>query len=440
MAEFISFFFSNVFLLGATFIVCLFILDFMKRRKNGSHFPPGPRGLPFLGNILQVDFRNPTVTFNQVRKEFGDVFSLQYFWTKMVVVNGFEVVKEVLINKSKDSADRPRFPIYEPVGYAGDTKGIVLAQYGRSWKEQRRFTISTLRNFGMGKKSLEERVTEEAQALCSAFKSQKANLVARKIQLEKENIPASASLSIAPPVKPGAVVGQFPLHTYTSPLQQRVLHRRNYGAEENQPQRANTAVRTTSLSPICVVDRDECYAAPKQPGNPSPKISHQKYTNVSREKRAAQNARPRITRPANSTDAIPQVTPENREIEQLSEGMWSPIEPLNIPVCQTVQSADTALAGSSSVFAPVLPLKKRAVSRRRVGRKQKVAVHTPYTGRPSWDADHVKMFTDMSAQYAQSKLAQMELKSFCDTYERLLNACPTPDITEELRAFKLNHP
>ncbi|XP_069593146.1 cytochrome P450 2D15-like isoform X1 [Ranitomeya imitator] len=173
MAEFISFFFSNVFLLGATFIVCLFILDFMKRRKNGSHFPPGPRGLPFLGNILQVDFRNPTVTFNQVRKEFGDVFSLQYFWTKMVVVNGFEVVKEVLINKSKDSADRPRFPIYEPVGYAGDTKGIVLAQYGRSWKEQRRFTISTLRNFGMGKKSLEERVTEEAQALCSAFKSQK---------------------------------------------------------------------------------------------------------------------------------------------------------------------------------------------------------------------------------------------------------------------------
>ncbi|XP_069607861.1 uncharacterized protein [Ranitomeya imitator] len=274
-------------------------------------------------------------------------------------------------------------------------------------------------------------------SLRRCFKNRK---VARKIQLEKENIPASASLSIAPPVKPGADVGQFPLHTYTSPLQQRVLHRRNYDTEENQPQRANTAVRTTSLSPICVVDRDECYAAPKQPGNPSPKISHQKYTNVSREKRAAPNARPRITRPANSTGAIPQVTPENREIEQLSEGMWSPTEPLNIPVCQTVQSADTALADSSSVFAPVLPLKKRTVSRRRVGRKQKVAVHTPYTGRPSWDADHVKMFTDMSAQYAQSKLAQMELKSFCDTYERLLNACPTPDITEELRAFKLNHP
>ncbi|XP_073442750.1 cytochrome P450 2D17-like [Dendrobates tinctorius] len=173
MAEFISLLFSNVFLLGVTFIVCLFVLDFMKSRKNGSHFPPGPRGLPFLGNILQVDYRNPTVTFNQLRKQFGNVYSLQFFWTKMVVLNGFEVNKEALINRSEDIADRPRFPIYEKLGCVGDTKGIVVAHYGSAWKEQRRFALTTLRNFGMGKKSLEERVTEEAQFLCSEFKSQK---------------------------------------------------------------------------------------------------------------------------------------------------------------------------------------------------------------------------------------------------------------------------
>ncbi|XP_075689727.1 cytochrome P450 2D17-like isoform X2 [Rhinoderma darwinii] len=116
------------------------------------------------------------LSFHQVlklRKEFGNVFSLQYFWKKIVVLNGFEVMKEALINRSEDIADRPRFPIYEKIGYAGDTKGIVLAPYGSSWKEQRRFTITTLRNFGMGKKSLEERVAEEAQCLCTVFKCQK---------------------------------------------------------------------------------------------------------------------------------------------------------------------------------------------------------------------------------------------------------------------------
>ncbi|XP_073442748.1 cytochrome P450 2D15-like isoform X1 [Dendrobates tinctorius] len=173
MAEFISLLFSNVFLLGITIIICLLVLDFVKSRNPGSHFPPGPRGLPFLGNILQVDFRNPTITLNQLGKEFGTVYSLQYFWKKIVVLNGFEVHKEALINRSEDISDRPRFPMFEKIGYAGDTKGLVFARYGSSWQEQRRFTLTTLRNFGMGKKSLEEKVREEAQFLCSEFKSQK---------------------------------------------------------------------------------------------------------------------------------------------------------------------------------------------------------------------------------------------------------------------------
>ncbi|XP_056379793.1 cytochrome P450 2D14-like isoform X1 [Hyla sarda] len=172
MVEFLSLF-SNVFLLLISFIAFLFLLDFMKSRKNGSQFPPGPKGIPFLGNILQVDFRNPTATLHQLRKEFGDVYSLQYFWTKVVVLNGFDVMKETLINRSEDIADRPRFPIYENMEYIGDARGVIMARYGSSWKENRRFTLSTLRDFGMDKRSLEERVTEEAQCLCSAFKAQK---------------------------------------------------------------------------------------------------------------------------------------------------------------------------------------------------------------------------------------------------------------------------
>ncbi|XP_018420812.1 PREDICTED: cytochrome P450 2D17-like [Nanorana parkeri] len=53
--------------------------------------------------------------------------------------------------------------------------GLVVIGYGKSWREQRRFTLTTLRNFGMGKKSVEERVAEEAQCLCTAFKSYKGH-------------------------------------------------------------------------------------------------------------------------------------------------------------------------------------------------------------------------------------------------------------------------
>ncbi|XP_069508839.1 cytochrome P450 2D15-like [Ambystoma mexicanum] len=151
------------------FAVFLLCLDFMKRRRRWPRYPPGPTSLPFLGNMLQVDFSNPVASFAKLRKKYGDVFSLQFCWTNAVVLNGFEVMKEALIHKSEDIADRPPFPIFEHLGFKEHCEGVLAARYGRDWKEQRRFSLSTLRNFGLGKKSLEERVIEEAGFLCSAF-------------------------------------------------------------------------------------------------------------------------------------------------------------------------------------------------------------------------------------------------------------------------------
>ncbi|KAM8930687.1 cytochrome P450 2D26-like [Pelodytes ibericus] len=166
---------SNVFLVGILFTMGLLLLDFTKRRKKWAQYPPGPPALPFVGNMLQVDFSNLHISFKKLTKRYGDVFSLQFCWQNVVVINGFEAMKEALFQKSDDIADRPRFPLFESIGLSGNAKAVALAHYGRGWKEQRRFTLSTMRDFGMGKKSLEERVTEEAGYLCSAFKSEQGN-------------------------------------------------------------------------------------------------------------------------------------------------------------------------------------------------------------------------------------------------------------------------
>ncbi|NXT77592.1 CP2DK protein, partial [Zapornia atra] len=124
----------------------------------------------------------------QLHKKFGNVFNLQNCWTNLVVLNGYKTVKEALVHQSEDFADRPYFPVYEHLGYSHKSEGkapdiscssiipgIVVARYGHVWKELRKFTFSTLRNFGMGKKSLEDRVIEEAGFLCSAINSEEGH-------------------------------------------------------------------------------------------------------------------------------------------------------------------------------------------------------------------------------------------------------------------------
>eukprot|EP00075_Anas_platyrhynchos_P000708 XP_005012266.1 cytochrome P450 2D17 [Anas platyrhynchos] len=163
---------SSIAVLGVFLTVFTLVFDFMKRRKKWSRYPPGPMSLPFVGTMPYIDFNNPHLSFNKFHKKFGNIFSLQNCWTNVVVLNGYKTVKEALVHKADDFADRPYFPTYEHVGYGDKSEGIVVARYGHVWKEIRKFTLSTLRDFGMGKKSLEEQVTEEAGFLCSAIKAE----------------------------------------------------------------------------------------------------------------------------------------------------------------------------------------------------------------------------------------------------------------------------
>ncbi|XP_006770058.2 PREDICTED: cytochrome P450 2C26-like [Myotis davidii] len=78
-----------------------------------------------------------------------------------VVLHGYEAVKEALIDRGKEFAGRGSFPVFEKVNQGF---GILFSS-GKRWKEIRRFSLMTLRNLGMGKRNIEDRVQEEARCL-----------------------------------------------------------------------------------------------------------------------------------------------------------------------------------------------------------------------------------------------------------------------------------
>ncbi|XP_004437986.1 PREDICTED: cytochrome P450 2D14-like [Ceratotherium simum simum] len=159
--------------LAVAMAIFLLLVDLMHRRQRWApRYPPGPMPLPGLGNLLQVDSQDTLCFFTRLQRRFGDVFSLQLAWTPVVVLNGLVAMHQALVHHSEDTSDRPPEPILEHLGFAPQAEGVIFARYGPAWREQRRFSVSTLRNFGLGKKSLEQWVTEEASCLCAAFADQ----------------------------------------------------------------------------------------------------------------------------------------------------------------------------------------------------------------------------------------------------------------------------
>ncbi|XP_068953691.1 cytochrome P450 2C19-like [Petaurus breviceps papuanus] len=146
----------------------LLILSWKKGFGRGK-LPPGPVPLPIIGNILQVDIKNISESFDMLAKEYGPVFTLQLGVERVVVLHGYKAVKEALIDHGDKFADRGHMPIFD---ISRDGLGIIVSN-GERWKEIRRFSLMTLRNLGMGKRSIEERVQEEAKGLVEELRKTK---------------------------------------------------------------------------------------------------------------------------------------------------------------------------------------------------------------------------------------------------------------------------
>ncbi|XP_058468530.1 cytochrome P450 2K4-like [Solea solea] len=160
---------SSVSLLGALLVLLLvyFISTWSFSSEGKGNVPPGPKPLPLLGNLLQLDRNRPFNTFLELSKKYGPVFTVYLGSKKVVVVAGYKAAKEALVNKADEFGERDPPQIFKELA---DGHGVLWSN-GDSWREMRRFALTNLRDFGMGKRACEDKITEECDYLVEVFKT-----------------------------------------------------------------------------------------------------------------------------------------------------------------------------------------------------------------------------------------------------------------------------
>jgi cytochrome P450 family 2 subfamily J len=156
----------------------IFLAIYLWSHRPDPRLPPFPRTpLPIVGNLFHLE-EDSRKQFKTWRKQCGDIFSVNAVGTQIVVLNGFDVIKEALVKKADYFSDRPPVFFDEATGFPG--KGVMFSS-GHNWKENRSVALTILRQFGMGKNILAEKIQEEVSAYVDFLASKKGQPVDIKI-------------------------------------------------------------------------------------------------------------------------------------------------------------------------------------------------------------------------------------------------------------------
>ncbi|XP_068595373.1 cytochrome P450 2F2-like [Brachionichthys hirsutus] len=145
-------------------LVGLCIFGLLSRNRRTKNFPPGPRAIPFIGNLLELKLEDPTADLERLAKRHGNVYSFFLGPRPAIVINGLQAMKEAFVNKAAAFSGRPQDQyINHILEMKVAAPGLVLSDYTSGWKEHRRFGLMTLRNFGLGKHTMEQRILTETK-------------------------------------------------------------------------------------------------------------------------------------------------------------------------------------------------------------------------------------------------------------------------------------
>ncbi|TYH42238.1 hypothetical protein ES332_D11G050200v1 [Gossypium tomentosum] len=141
------------------FLLLLGLISRLRRRP----FPPGPKGLPLIGNMMMMD----QLTHRGLAKlahKYGGIFHMKMGYLHMVTISNPEMARQVLQVQDNIFSNRPANIAISYLTY--DRADMAFANYGPFWRQMRK--ICVMKVFSRKRAESWESVRDEVESLVKA--------------------------------------------------------------------------------------------------------------------------------------------------------------------------------------------------------------------------------------------------------------------------------
>lgn len=154
---------SPALLCCAAVIIGLLFLGLSKIQRNS---PPGPFGLPVVGNLIQLG-ESPHLALTEMARVYGSVFSIRLGWRKAVVLNSQDVVKEALSKRACHFSGRPPFHNFRISSNEG--RSIAFGDFGPLHQRNKKLGTRALHAVFSDVNRFNTLAQQETERLCSVL-------------------------------------------------------------------------------------------------------------------------------------------------------------------------------------------------------------------------------------------------------------------------------
>ncbi|KAH9477961.1 Cytochrome P450 monooxygenase 208 [Psilocybe cubensis] len=137
----------------AAIVLALITRKLLKTTKEKKLFPPGPKGLPLIGNALDFPTENLGPAYTQWGKQYnsklisplmkGDILHASAFGSHVIIVNNRQMADELFDRRAVKHSDRPSLPALDLSGMTSYNLGVM--RYGDKWRLRRKHALQIFR-------------------------------------------------------------------------------------------------------------------------------------------------------------------------------------------------------------------------------------------------------------------------------------------------------